>query len=183
MSLARRFPGLEPLEPEAARLFELCARLARVPGGTHRVHPGAPRAPDRLVVAGSVRVRKIGESGREIVLYRVESGQACVLTTNGLITARDYDADGIAETEVEMVVLPQPVFHRLLGESAVFRAFVFSAYAIRLSDLLTLIEAVAFGRVDVRLAAWLATRAGADGAILATHQDLSLIHISQGIVR
>ncbi|MGV6839491.1 MAG: Crp/Fnr family transcriptional regulator, partial [Planktomarina sp.] len=43
--------------------------------------PGA--TPDALyfLTEGTVRVFQRSESGREIVLYRVEAGQSCVLTT------------------------------------------------------------------------------------------------------
>jgi CRP/FNR family transcriptional regulator len=62
----------------------------------------------------------------------------------------------------------------LLGLSEPFRDFVFSAYASRLSDLLMLIEEVAFGRIDVRLAGWLAARAGTGEPIRATHQEIAV---------
>ena len=117
-------------------------------------------------------MQKIAENGREIVLYRVEGGQSCILTTNCLITGDEYSAEGITEGEVEALILPAATFRALLACSEIFRGFVFSAYATRISGLLMLIEEVAFGRIDARLAGWLAERG--QGELKATHQEIAV---------
>ena len=165
------FPALAALEPEAARLFA-AARPVTIPAGTIVFQDGATCANYVLVIEGSIRVQKVAENGREIVLYRVEGGQSCVLTTNCLIGGEDYSAEGVAECAVKALVLPATSFRALLACSDVFRAFVFSAYATRISGLLLLIEEVAFGRIDMRLASWLAERGG--GELKATHQDIAI---------
>lgn len=172
-SFIQAFPQFARLDPESARMLDSAARLATVPAGTALFQDGAECANYVLVIEGSIRVQKVAENGREIVLYRVESGQSCVLTTNCLIARDDYSAAGIAETEVKALVLPAATFRGLLGRSEPFRDFVFSAYASRISDLLMLIEEVAFGRIDVRLGAWLRQHMGVGGEIKATHQDLA----------
>lgn len=169
------FPGLAGMEPDCLRLLEQTARIVTVPTGTVVFQDGGECGNYLLVLEGSVRVRKVAENGREIVLYRVESGQSCVLTTNCLMTGSDYSAEGIAETPVQAIALPAAAFRELLARSAVFRDFVFGAYATRIADLLMLIEEVAFGRIDVRLAAWLRQRARMAGDTIAiTHQDLAV---------
>ncbi|OAN43934.1 Crp/Fnr family transcriptional regulator [Paramagnetospirillum marisnigri] len=168
------FPGLTRLDPDSARLFDQSARAMTVPAGTVLFRDGAECSNYVLVVDGAIRVHKLSEGGREIVLYRVERGQSCVLTTNCLIANEAYGAEGVAETPVEMIILPSSAFKTLLARSEAFRDFVFSAYALRIADLLMLIEEVAFGRIDVRLAGWLLGRAGADGAVRATHQDMAV---------
>ena len=171
--LAAAFPPLAALEPDAARHFAQAARLAAIPAGTVLFQDGAACTSYVLVLDGAVRVQKVAESGREIVLYRVERGETCVLTTNCLIGRSDYAAEGIAETAVRAVSLPAATFRSLLACSAVFRDFVFGAYATRIADLLVLIEEVAFGRIDMRLAGWLAARAGGE-AVRATHQEIAV---------
>ncbi|MGE5505346.1 MAG: Crp/Fnr family transcriptional regulator [Actinomycetota bacterium] len=167
------FPRLGRLDPQAARTLDAAARVLAIPAGTVLFQDGAECASYVLVAEGSVRVQKVSESGREIVLYRVERGQSCVLTTNCLIAHDSYSAEGIAETDVTALVLPAATFRTLLAQSEEFRDFVFSAYATRIEELLLLIEEVAFGRIDVRLAAWLAGRADA-GEIRATHQEIAV---------
>jgi CRP/FNR family transcriptional regulator, anaerobic regulatory protein len=68
------------------------------------------------------------------------------------------------------VVLPKPVFDELLATHAPFRQYVFSLFAERLADLMALVEAVAFHRLDRRVAAALLGR----GRVVAlTHQQLA----------
>ncbi|MEO5336230.1 MAG: Crp/Fnr family transcriptional regulator [Magnetospirillum sp. WYHS-4] len=168
--LLAAFPRHAFLDAEAARLLGESAHVVTLPAGTVVFRDGAECTSYLLVLEGSVRVQKTAENGREIVLYRVESGQSCVLTTNCLLAGEDYSAEAVAEGEVKALVLPRQAFRSLVDGSPAFREFVFSAYATRLSDLLALIEEVAFRRVDARLAAWLA---GRGGAIAATHQEIA----------
>jgi CRP/FNR family transcriptional regulator len=167
------FPPLAGLDPDAARLMGETVRQVAIPAGTVVFQDGDQCANYVLVMEGSIRVQKVSEGGREIVLYRVERGESCVLTTNCLIANDEYSAEGVAETEVRALVLPAAAFRSLLGRSEAFRDFVFAAYASRIAGLLMLIEEVAFGRVDARLAAWLVQR-GEGGDIRATHQDIAV---------
>jgi CRP/FNR family transcriptional regulator len=167
------FPQFARLDADSARTLEAASRTAAIPAGTVLFQDGSECSNYVLVLEGSIRVQKVSEGGREIVLYRVESGQSCVLTTNCLIAREDYSAEGIAETEVKALILPSATFRTLLGKSEAFRDFVFSAYASRIADLLMLIEEVAFGRIDVRLGGWLRQHADAKGEIRATHQDIA----------
>jgi len=167
------FPPLARLDAESLKRLAEGARCVDVPAATTLFRSGELCENFMLVIDGSVRVQKSAASGREIVLYRVEPGQSCILTTTCLINAERYTAEGVAETDVFGVIVPRALFHDLLGRSEAFRAFVFSAYATRLADLLTLIEEVAFGRIDMRLAAFLLEHAETDGCLKTTHQDLA----------
>ncbi|MBC7906734.1 MAG: Crp/Fnr family transcriptional regulator [Rhodospirillaceae bacterium] len=172
--IATCFPQFAQLDAESSRTLESSARVMAIPSGTVLFQDGAECSSYVLVLEGSIRVQKVSENGREIVLYRVESGQSCVLTTNCLIAREDYAAEGIAESEVKALILPAATFRTLLGRSEAFRDFVFSAYASRIADLLMLIEEVAFGRIDVRLAGWLRQHADPQAEIRATHQDIAV---------
>jgi CRP/FNR family transcriptional regulator len=125
------------------------------------------------VLEGSVRVQKLAENGREITLYRVESGGSCVLTTSCLLARERYPAEGITETEVIAAMIPLALFEKALDTSAGFRRFVFSTYAQRISHLILLVEEVAFGRIDERLAQCLLEMREVDNTVEATHQVLA----------
>lgn len=172
--VASTFPCLARLSGDAGRAIVQAARVIDIAAGTILFQDGAACTSYVLVIDGSIRVQRTAENGREIVLYRVESGQACVLTTNCLITRDSYSAEGVAETDVKALILPAGAFRALLASSEAFRDFVFSAYATRIADLLLLIEEVAFGRIDMRLAAWLGQRADQTGLVRATHQEIAV---------
>jgi len=165
--------ALEGIEPEARRRMEEMARIARLPAGATLFRPGDLCENYLVVLQGAARITLTSESGREILLYRVEPGQSCVLTTAALMSESEYDAEGVTETDVEAMVIPASVFGELLASSAVFRRFVFSSFAVRLQDLIGLVGEVAFSRLDRRLAAFLRKRRGADGQVAMTHQEIA----------
>lgn len=105
-----------------------------------------------IVLSGRVEVRLTAASGREILLYAVEPGESCVQTTLGLMGDEPYSGEAVTASEVELVLIPRPLFARLLDNDPGFRAFVLRAFGQRMTELTQLLERVAFGRVEVRLA-------------------------------
>jgi len=128
-----------------------------------------------LVVSGAIRVQKVDPQGHEIVLYRVEEGQSCMLTTTCLLANQHYPAEGVAETDVDLILLPLDAFDSALSESPSFRQFVMANIGQRIFDLMLLLEDVAFGRKDVRLAAFLLKNTTQNGDVLElTHRQLAV---------
>jgi len=168
------FPALAALEPEALAL--LCTRAQRVtlPRGTVVFQVGSLCQNYLMMLGGSVRVQMVSETGREIVLYRVQRGETCILTTACLMTRGDYSAEGVAETDLDAVALGAATFHELMARSAVFRDFVFASFGSRLMGMMMLVEEVAFGRIDLRLARFLVDHRDAVGGLDTTHQALAV---------
>lgn len=125
-----------------------------------------------IVVEGSVRVSKAGDNGREIVLYRVKSGETCPITTSCLLASERYPADAVAETPVRAIALSSDAFTRAMA-LVDFRTFVFSGFGRRLADLMTLIEAIALHRTDGRLALSLLQKSTLNDEVAATHYQLA----------
>lgn len=168
-----RFPGLSRLDPDVRDMLVARSALVDVPAGTALFGPGRAAENLMLLLDGRVRVQQVSEAGREIVLYRVEAGESCVLTTACLLAHEDYTAEGIAETDLRAVAVPRDTFDDLVARSAAFRSFVFAAYARRITDLFHVIEAIAFQRVDIRLAQRLVELARGTEQVRATHQQMA----------
>ncbi|WP_375544274.1 Crp/Fnr family transcriptional regulator [Phaeobacter inhibens] len=169
-----RFAGLARLDAETkAHILAEAARV-NVPKGAVIFGPG--KSPENMLflLDGTVRVQQVSDSGREILLYRINAGESCVLTTACLLAYEDYAAEGVAETDVAAAALPRSVFDALVAASAEFRSFVFSAFSKRITDLFLVIDEVAFQRVDVRLAQGLLDLAGAGDHLAVTHQQLAV---------
>lgn len=166
------FPALKKLDP-SVRNELAAAAVVEIDAGAQVFAPGAECGSYLLVVEGTVRVQMVAESGREIVLYRVDGGETCVLTTACLLSHHVYPAEGVTETAVRAVTLSHHVFRRLLDVSTDFREFVLSAYGERIAGLMVLVEEVAFRRVDLRLAEFLLTKA-VDAELAMTHQELAV---------
>lgn len=168
-----RFAGLKSLPVDIGQVLETRSRVVSLPAGTRVFEPGQRPGNMLFVLSGTVRVQQTSDTGREVFLYRVGAGESCVLTTACMLADEDYNAEGIAETDIEAVAIPRPVFDDLAGRSPEFRSFVFRSYSHRIAELFSLIEEIVFHRVDVRLAERL-LHMSTDGTVSATHQALSV---------
>jgi len=167
------FPGLEGISDGVSELLDKRSRQITLHKEALIFGPGNPAENLLLLLSGTVRVQQLSEDGREIVLYRVHSGESCVLTTACLLAFEDYSAEGIAETEIEAVMIPRDVFDELMAISKEFRAFVFEAYSKRITDLFLVIEEIAFKRMDIRVAQKLLELRDARLVLRFTHQQLA----------
>lgn len=170
-ALTSAFPDLAEL-PDAIRGELEDIRPMTVPAGTVLFRDGDACRGYVFVLSGSVRVQKMDPEGREIVLYRVEDGQTCMLTTACLLGGRAYPAEGVAEEETTLALLAPNRLDALLADTD-FRRFVLAMISQRVADLMALIEDVAFGRMDVRLARRLLELDNGSGELRLTHQQLA----------
>jgi len=146
------FPALLALEPGARELMAKSARIVEAPIGTIGYSEGMPCNAYVLRLAGQSRVYKMSSGGREILLYRVAAGETCVLTTTCLLGRSDYPASTVVEEPIRDVIIPAAAFNQLMIDSAVFRRFVMENYGALISDLIVLLDEVAFHSLDARLA-------------------------------
>ncbi len=168
--LLQQYPMLRELP--AANQAELAAAAGamHLPAGTvvfdeNQICQGFP-----MLLSGNIRVIKAAPNGRELQLYRVMPGESCILTSSCLLGNTPYHARGIAEQDLDMVLLPAAAFHALLENQESFRGHVFHLFSDRLTDLMQLVSAVAFQKLDQRLATLLINK---PNPIHATHQALA----------
>lgn len=168
-----QFPELEAISDPAWLKTAASAQIMRAAPGYVLFRAGDGCKGYVLVIEGSIRVQKMDANGHEILLYRVEDGQGCMLTTTCLLGHERYPAEGVAETETELVFLPAETFEAALADSAAFRAFVMRGIGQRIADLMALIEDVAFGRMDVRIARRLCLHKQPSKPFRVTHQEIA----------
>lgn len=171
LKLFERFPVFRRLPEALAREALAGAAYRTVRPGTVLFDEHTPCGGFPLVLDGCLRVFQRGMSGREVQLYRVKAGESCVLTSSCLLGGFDYTATGIAETPMEIIVLPGHTFSALLDASPEFRAYVFGEFGDRLGTLMQVVEAVVFQRLDQRLARHLLDHGG--DRIELTHRALA----------
>ncbi len=168
-----QFSALRELPADLQSKLQINGRLVSLPTGSRIYAAGQTPGNFLLVLKGSVRVQQVSESGREITLYRIASGESCALTTACLIGYDDYSAEAVAETAVRCVALPRQTFDDLISQSPIFRKFVFASFSARFTDLFRVIDQVAFARMDVRLAQKLLELSEGKDAVVTTQQQLA----------
>ncbi len=156
--LTRLFPALTGLSEALVREVKRQGVNLEVPAGTLLFDAGMSCQALPLVIAGRVKVSKRAENGREIRLYSVRPGELCIVTVSCLLGGDPYPATGVSETAVCALALPRTLILRMVAEHPPFREMAFKLFADRLSDLMQLVEEVAFRKLDQRLAAWLLER-------------------------
>jgi CRP/FNR family transcriptional regulator len=168
--IVARYPFLGSL-PDTLRVRlsqEMTVR--RIPAGTRLFDEQDACQAFPLVLSGTIRVAKVAPSGRRLKLYDVEPGDSCILTSSCLIAHKTYPALGETETDVELALVPATLFMALIDQHEPVRRHVFALFAERLTELMALVEAVAFQRLDQRLAARLL---GHGTVLRLTHQQLA----------
>jgi CRP/FNR family transcriptional regulator len=171
LSWLTTFPALLSLEDSARILLEKHSRIVEAPIGTIGYSEGMPCNAYVMRLQGKSRVYKLSTSGREILLYRVAAGETCVLTTTCLLGRSDYPASTIVEEAIRDVIVPSHIFHQLMIDSAVFRRFVMENYGALISDLIVLLDEIAFHSIDIRLAKLLLDETSAK--LNRTHQQIA----------
>jgi CRP/FNR family transcriptional regulator, anaerobic regulatory protein len=168
--LAALYPALSAL-PTALRdpLLTAQALWISVPAGTTLFEEQAPCQGFPLVLDGEVRVARGSAQGRSLELYRVGPGELCVVSASCLFGQQPLSAHGETTASTRLAVLPPAAFDACCAHEP-FRRFVFGVFADRLADLMALAEAVAFQRLDQRLAAALL---GHGEVLLTSHQALA----------
>jgi CRP/FNR family transcriptional regulator, anaerobic regulatory protein len=165
------FPQFLENNDQGIQLLMDSSSLVTVPAGHQIFYPGSACENYLLVLEGAVKVQIMSESGREILLYHVRSGDSCVLTTSCMLSGDSYPAEGITEGDVKAFAMSSHAFYRCIEQSAFFREFVFKNFSSRLSKLIGRMEAVAFETIDQRICK--ALLASGEQALAITHHELA----------
>ena len=156
LSACNALPGalheaLAQVKPSLAELTSLLGPL-QVPEGTVLFRENTPCQGFPLVLEGEVKVSRSSGDGRSLELYRVVPGELCLVSSACLFRAQPLSARGITTRPSTVMLIPPEIFQRWL-ETTAFRNEVLGLFAERMADLTSLVDAVAFHKLDRRLAA------------------------------
>ncbi len=171
--IVRVLPVLEHANPELLREFQQKAFFAQIPKGQDVFLEGDQVDAIALLISGVVRVYKIGETGREITLYRFGNGESCILTANAILSQKNFPAVATVEQEAKAIMIPSESFRDWVRRYDLWREFVFDLLSERLSAVMAIVEEVAFSRMDARVATFLLEHSRLSDSIQITHQEIA----------
>jgi CRP/FNR family transcriptional regulator, anaerobic regulatory protein len=125
------------------------------------------------VGTGSVRVFRIGSTGREITLYHVRDGQSSLVSMLSVLLGRPAIATAQAEVATEAVLLPAAACREWVNVGEPMRTFIFETVIRALVDVTSTLEDVAFRPMERRLAALLLQHVVIAGVIAMRHEDIA----------
>ena len=171
--ILQALPILQRADPLLVSEFKRNAFVARIPAGKDVFVEGDEVNAIALLVSGAVRVYKLGETGREITLYRFGLGESCILTANAILSRQSFSAIATVEQDAEAVMIPAEIFREWIRRYDLWRDFVFALLSQRLSDVMEIVDEVAFRRMDIRVASLLLERSRTHSPISGTHQEIA----------
>lgn len=104
-----------------------------------------------IVTKGSVRVIRRDEDGRELLLYYIRAGESCIMSFLGGIHNDTSKVVAVAEEDTEILFLPIDRVTAMIKENPEWLDYIFRLYHKRFEELLDVVNAVAFKKVDERL--------------------------------
>lgn len=129
-----------------------------------------------IVARGVLRVIRTEEDGREILLYYIKAGESCIMSFLGGLHQETSKIRAEVEEEAEILFLPIDKVSLFIREYPEWLDYIFRLYHTRFEELLEVVNAIAFRRVDERLMALLAKKAELTGSstISVTHEQLAI---------
>lgn len=104
-----------------------------------------------IVTRGSIRVMRTDEDGKEILLYYIKAGESCIMSFLGGMHHGTSKVKAIAEEETEILFIPIDKVSLLIQEFPEWLDYIFRLYHKRFEELLEVVNAVAFKKMDERL--------------------------------
>ena len=170
----QQFPFIASTDSEFSREFYAVCRYIELPANTSICEEGQQCAQLAMLLDGVARVYKLSPGGREVTLYRVDAGEACVLTASCIMNDDSFPAIAVTETPVRAIVVnPQNVRNWICQETQ-WQHFIFGLLSHRLASIITVVEEVAFKRIDLRLAELFArSLERGETSLQVTHAELA----------
>lgn len=128
-----------------------------------------------LVKSGVLRVYMLSAEGREITLYRIGSGEVCVLSASCALKTITFDVVIEAVKDCEMIQVDSVCFSELMQQNVYLEAFSYRLATERFSDVMWTMQQILFMSFDKRLAVFLLDEAAKTGTdrLKMTHEEIA----------
>jgi CRP/FNR family transcriptional regulator, anaerobic regulatory protein len=128
-----------------------------------------------LVLEGSIKIMRMDEEGKELFLYYLETGETCALSLTCCSAARPSEIKAVVEEKVTVLFIPIQVHEQLTDEFKQWKDFVSSTYQHRFQEMLVVLDAIAFKKMDERLMNYIVTKMKQlkTNELHTTHQEVA----------
>ena len=128
-----------------------------------------------IVTSGSIRVMRSEGDEKEILLYYIKAGESCIMSFLGGLHNNTSKVRAVAEEKTDILFVPVTKVKELIREYPEWPDYIFRLYHQRFEELLEVVNAVAFKKMDERLLLFLEKKADiTQNKILSiTHEQLA----------
>ncbi|QGN24316.1 Crp/Fnr family transcriptional regulator [Elizabethkingia anophelis] len=128
-----------------------------------------------IVTKGMMKVIRTEEDGREILLYYIKAGESCIMSFLGGLHNETSKVKAEVEEDAEILFLPMDKVSLFIKEYPQWLDYIFRLYHKRFEELLEIVNAIAFKKVDERMLALLNKKTELTGnkTLNITHEQLA----------
>ena len=128
-----------------------------------------------IVTKGTLKVIRTEEDGREILLYYIKAGESCIMSFLGGLHNETSKVKAEVEDNAEILFLPIEKVSLFIKEYPQWLDYIFRLYHKRFEELLEIVNAIAFKKVDERMLALLNKKTELTGnkTLNITHEQLA----------
>ena len=128
-----------------------------------------------IVISGTLKVMRTEEDGREILLYYIKAGESCIMSFLGGLHDETSKVRAEVEEDAEILFLPVDKVSLFIREYPEWLDYIFRLYHKRFEELLEIVNAIAFRKVDERLLDLLQKKKLVSGSntLQVTHEQLA----------
>ncbi len=128
-----------------------------------------------IVLSGSIRVMRTEEDGREILLYYIKAGESCIMSFLGGIHDDTSKINAVAEEKTELLLIPIDKISLLVKDFPEWLDYIFKLYHKRFEELLDVVDAIAFKKLDERILDFVKNKAKLSNSkvINLTHEQIA----------
>ncbi len=128
-----------------------------------------------IVMQGALKVIRTEEDGREILLYYIKSGESCIMSFLGGLHNETSKVRAEVEEDAEILFLPVDKVSLFIKDHPEWLDYIFRLYHKRFEELLDVVNAIAFRKVDERLLELLQKKSELTNSntIIITHEQLA----------
>jgi CRP/FNR family transcriptional regulator len=128
-----------------------------------------------IVLNGSIRVMRTEEDGREILLYYIKAGESCIMSFLGGIHDDTSKINAVAEEKTDLLLIPIDKISLLVKDFPEWLDYIFKLYHKRFEELLDVVDAIAFKKLDERILDFVKNKAKLSNSnvINLTHEQIA----------
>ena len=128
-----------------------------------------------IVLNGSIRVMRTEEDGREILLYYIKAGESWIMSFLGGIHDDTSKINAVAEEKTDLLLIPIDKISLLVKDFPEWLDYIFKLYHKRFEELLDVVDAIAFKKLDERILDFVKNKAKLSNSnvINLTHEQIA----------
>lgn|SRR5690554_484462 len=162
-------------EPELMKEIDSVAKVVTVKANEVIMDYGQIVRTMPIILSGSIKVYRMDENGKELLLYYVNANESCAMTFTCCMEQRPSEISAVAEEDVEMLSIPVEYMDKWMMKYVTWKNFVMGTINERFNELLKTIDLIAFQKLDERVKNYLQQKAKNSGSKLLnlSHEEIA----------